>query len=84
MQVHIVMELCTGGSLVSRLGERLAAHGNTHGFGEAAAASLVEEMLSAVLYCHQHGVVRPLVPCTPLVPYTPLVRPLVHPLSTPS
>ena len=77
MQVHIVMELCTGGSLVSRLGERLAAHGNTHGFGEAAAASLVEEMLSAVLYCHQHGVVRPLVP---LPPYHVL---LVHPLLSP-
>ena len=29
-QVHIVMELCTGGCLLSRLGERLAAHGHTH------------------------------------------------------
>lgn len=57
-QVHIVMELCTGGCLLSRLGERLAAHGHTHGFGEASCAALVEEMLSAVLYCHQHGVVH--------------------------
>jgi len=51
-RMYIVMELCTGGSLVSRM--------KTHrqGYGEQAAATLVEKMLSAVLYCHHHGVVH--------------------------
>merc|ERR1719478_335163 len=49
-RIHIVMELCTGGSLVSRMKE--------HGYGERAAAALVEKMLSAVLYCHRHGIVH--------------------------
>jgi len=53
-EVFIIMELCTGGSLVSRLGSKM----HRHGYGEAAAATLMEEMLSAVLYCHQHGVVH--------------------------
>ena len=46
------MELCTGGSLVSRI----RSHRN--GFNERAAATLVEKMLSAILYCHRHGVVH--------------------------
>ena len=29
-----------------------------HGYGERAAATLVEKMLSAVLYCHHNGVVH--------------------------
>ena len=53
-EMYIVMELCTGGDLVSRLRKT----GNRHGVGEAGAATLMEEMLSAVLYCHQHGVVH--------------------------
>jgi len=51
-QVYIVMELCTGGSLVSRMKT------HRHGYGEAAAATLVEKMLSATLYCHHHGIVH--------------------------
>ena len=50
--MYIIMELCTGGSLVSRM--------KTHrkGYGERAAATLVEKMLSAIIYCHHHGVVH--------------------------
>jgi len=51
-RMYIVMELCTGGSLVSRMKT------HRHGYGEAAAATLVEKMLSAVLYCHHHGIVH--------------------------
>lgn len=50
--MYIVMELCTGGSLVSRI----KSHRN--GFGERAAATLMEKMLSAIIYCHRHGVVH--------------------------
>lgn len=50
--MYIVMELCTGGSLVSRI----RSHRN--GFNERAAATLVEKMLSAIIYCHRHGVVH--------------------------
>ena len=53
-EVFIIMELCTGGDLVSRLRQR----NNRHGMGETGAATLMEEMLSAVLYCHSHGVVH--------------------------
>merc|ERR1719224_218207 len=50
--MYIVMELCTGGSLVSRI----RSHRN--GFGERSAATLVEKMLSSIIYCHHHGVVH--------------------------
>jgi len=47
---YIIMELMRGGMLVSRM--------KTHRtfYDEAAAATILEKMLSAVLYCHQHGV----------------------------
>jgi len=51
-RMYIVMELCTGGSLVSRM----KAH--RYGYGEQAAATRIEKMLSAVLYCHHHGIVH--------------------------
>ena len=51
-QLHIVMELCSGGALVSRMKR------HRHGYGEAVARKLVEKMLSATLYCHQRGVVH--------------------------
>jgi len=51
-EMHIIMELCTGGSLVSRMKT------HRHGYGEAAAATLVEKMLSAVFFCHSHQVVH--------------------------
>ena len=50
--VHIIMELCTGGALVSRMKT------HRHGYGERAAATLVEKMLSATLYCHHNGIVH--------------------------
>jgi len=48
----IIMELCTGGPLISRMKQ------HRNGYDEAAAATLMEKMLSAVLYCHHHGVVH--------------------------
>ena len=54
-ELHIVMEHCTGGALVSRL-SRKREYG--HAFGERAAATLMEKMLSAIIYCHHHGVVH--------------------------
>jgi len=51
-QIHIIMEICTGGALVSRMKR------HSHGYGERAAATLVEKMLSATLYCHHNGVVH--------------------------
>jgi len=51
-EVFIIMEICTGGSLVSRMKH------HKHGYGERAAATLVEKILSSILYCHHHGVVH--------------------------
>ena len=52
-EILIIMEMCTGGSLVSRMRD------HRHGYGERAAATLVEKMLSAVTYCHRHSVMTP-------------------------
>jgi calcium-dependent protein kinase len=51
-EMYIIMEMCTGGALVSRMKT------HRHGYGEKAAATLVEKMLSATFYCHQRGVVH--------------------------
>ena len=51
-EMYVIMEICTGGSLVSRMKT------HRHGYGEKAAATLVEKMLSAIIYCHHHGVVH--------------------------
>jgi hypothetical protein len=51
-EVFIIMEICTGGSLVSRMKT------HRHGYGERAAATLIEKMLSSIIYCHHHGVVH--------------------------
>ena len=53
-KMYIVMELCTGGDLCGRLRQPT----NRHGVGEKGVATMMEEMLSAVLYCHTHGVVH--------------------------
>lgn len=47
---HVVMELCVGGQLVSRLKQA------RHGFGEAQVARLMTKMIGAILYCHEQGV----------------------------
>jgi serine/threonine protein kinase len=52
-KLYIVMELCTGGALYSRLQER-----NAGVFRESDAAKLMQTMLSAVLYCHKLGLVH--------------------------
>ena len=50
--MHIVMELCSGGSLVSRM------KNHRYGYSERNAATLIERLLSAVTYCHHHGIVH--------------------------
>ena len=50
--VHIVMEMCTGGMLVSRM----KTHRN--GWSEQAVATMMEQVLSAIKYCHSNGVVH--------------------------
>jgi len=50
--MYIIMEHCDGGSLISRMAK------NRDGLSERTAATLVEKILSAVLYCHRHGVVH--------------------------
>ena len=56
-EMYIIMEMCTGGALVSRMKT------HRHGYGEKAAATLVEKMLSATFYCHQRGVVHRDIKC---------------------
>jgi len=51
-EMYIIMELCTGGALVSRM------KNHRHGYGEAAAATIVEKILSSIIYCHHHGIVH--------------------------
>lgn len=51
-EVYIIMELCTGGALVSRMKD------HRNGYGEQLAATFIEKMLSAIIYCHHHGVVH--------------------------
>ena len=58
-EMYIIMEMCTGGALVSRMKT------HRHGYGEKAAATLVEKMLSATFYCHQRGVVHRDIKCAP-------------------
>lgn len=49
--LHLVMELCNGGELVDRVQQ-------THGFDDAAAATIMSKLLGAILHCHQHGVIH--------------------------
>ena len=48
-QMHLIMELCTGGNLVSRI----SSFSN-----EAGAVAVVEKILRAIIYLHSHGVVH--------------------------
>jgi len=50
--IHIILELCLGGSLVHRMRR------HRHGYDENTAASLIEKMLRAIRYCHLNGVVH--------------------------
>ena len=61
-EMYIIMEMCTGGALVSRMKT------HRHGYGEKAAATLVEKMLSATFYCHQRGVVHRDIKCAARAP----------------
>jgi len=51
-RMYIVMELCTGGSLVQRLEQSHQL------LDEATCATVIEKVLSAIHYCHGHGVVH--------------------------
>lgn len=47
---HVVMELCCGGQLISRL------KSHKRGFGEEMAARLMSKMIASILYCHERNV----------------------------
>lgn len=49
--LYIVTELCTGGELFDKIIEKKR-------FTEAEAAQLMEQMLSAVVFCHKAGIVH--------------------------
>mmetsp|Transcript_23073 Transcript_23073/g.58817 ORF Transcript_23073/g.58817 Transcript_23073/m.58817 type:complete len:582 (-) Transcript_23073:165-1910(-) len=51
--MYIVMEMCSGGDLISRLKKSQAA-GNLG--DERFVATLVEKILGALSYCHHHGI----------------------------
>eukprot|EP00744_Colponema_vietnamica_P002349 GILI01003701.1.p1 GENE.GILI01003701.1~~GILI01003701.1.p1 ORF type:complete len:490 (-),score=178.72 GILI01003701.1:255-1679(-) len=48
-KIYLVMEVCSGGELF----DRIIAKGN---FTEREAADLMKQLLSAILYCHQHNI----------------------------
>jgi len=52
-EIYLVMELCHGGELFDRLDEQPDYH-----YTEAACARLVKQMLSAVRYIHDKGIVH--------------------------
>ena len=56
-QLHVVMELLSGGDLKDRLRKRGA------GYPEALASRYIRSMTGATLYCHGHGA-GPHTPCT--------------------
>lgn len=49
--LYIVTELCTGGELFDKILEKKT-------FSEAEAAHIMEQILSAVVFCHGHGIVH--------------------------
>ena len=51
---YIVTELCTGGELFDRIMEESY-------LGEKEAAEIMNQILSAVLYCHSHDIVHRLI-----------------------
>mmetsp|Transcript_71816 Transcript_71816/g.126832 ORF Transcript_71816/g.126832 Transcript_71816/m.126832 type:complete len:505 (+) Transcript_71816:22-1536(+) len=53
--LHLVMELCSGGELWKRI---LSAHEAGLGFSEAELADATRQMLRAVAYCHSQSIVH--------------------------
>lgn len=51
--MYLVLELCRGGALLEHLNAQSA-----HRYGEFTACRYVHTMLSAVRYCHDHGIVH--------------------------
>lgn len=50
-QLHLIMELCTGGELYQKLISQTGRR-----YAEKTAATLVGQMLSAIFYCHSKGI----------------------------
>ena len=49
--LYIVTELCTGGELFDKIIDKKR-------FSEDEAAAIIEQILSAVVFCHGHGIVH--------------------------
>eukprot|EP00930_Biecheleria_cincta_P012079 TRINITY_DN11542_c0_g1_i1.p1 TRINITY_DN11542_c0_g1~~TRINITY_DN11542_c0_g1_i1.p1 ORF type:complete len:529 (-),score=100.73 TRINITY_DN11542_c0_g1_i1:301-1839(-) len=54
-QIHLILELCSGGELWQRI---LSAHESGLGFSEAELAHATRQMLRAIAYCHSHSIVH--------------------------
>ena len=52
-QIHLVLELCTGGELLERLHQQAGHH-----YTEKVACQFIKTMVSAVRYCHENGIVH--------------------------
>lgn len=51
--IYIILELCTGGEVFKQLNKKLSNH-----FSERKTREIVRQILSAVRYCHNHGIVH--------------------------
>lgn len=60
-RVQLVMDMCQGGDLFDAIGKarlKNRALGKDQGMAEAAAASATRQVLCALAFCHEHGVVH--------------------------
>jgi calcium-dependent protein kinase len=51
--IHLILDLCRGGDLLKRLNQQPSIH-----FPESTTCRLVNKVVSAVRYCHQHHIVH--------------------------
>eukprot|EP00388_Colpodella_angusta_P001474 GDKJ01004710.1.p1 GENE.GDKJ01004710.1~~GDKJ01004710.1.p1 ORF type:complete len:1332 (-),score=352.22 GDKJ01004710.1:262-4257(-) len=56
--VHLIQEDCAGGELFDRLTSASAAGGARAAFSEREAINIMQQVLSALAYCHAHGIVH--------------------------
>jgi len=52
-KIYLILDLCTGGDLLTRLNGQRAHH-----FDERSACKLVQTIVGAIHYCHQHRIVH--------------------------